>query len=47
VTLDREDIEAFAQRLVQLIGHQPGRSELGGIGPVDRHLGGGDAWIDP
>jgi hypothetical protein len=45
VTLDREDIEAIAQRLVQLVDHSADRVELVGVEAVARHLGVSGAWV--
>jgi hypothetical protein len=45
VTLDRDDIEAIAQRLVQLVEHQADRSELVGVAQVARHLGVSGGWV--
>lgn len=45
VTLDREDIEAIAQRLVQLVDHSAGRSEFVGVVQVARHLGVSGGWF--
>src|SRR4051794_13025656 len=45
VTLDREDIEAIAQRLVQLVDHAADRSDLVGVEQVARHLGVSGGWV--
>jgi hypothetical protein len=45
VTLDREDIEAIAQRLIQLVDHSGDRSELVGVEQVARHLGVSGGWV--
>jgi excisionase family DNA binding protein len=45
VTLEREDIEAIAQRLVQLVDQSADRSELVGVEQVARHLGVGGGWV--
>src|SRR4051794_39805728 len=45
VTLDREDIEAIAQRLVQLVDHAADRAELVGVEQVARHLGVSGGWV--
>ncbi len=45
MTLDREDIEAIAQRLVQLVDHPADRSELVGVDQVARHLGVSSGWV--
>jgi excisionase family DNA binding protein len=45
VTLDREDIEAIAQRLVQLVDHSADRAELVGVEQVARHLGVSGGWV--
>ena len=45
VTLDREDIEAIAQRLVQLVDRSTDRAELVGVEEVARHLGVSGGWV--
>jgi predicted DNA-binding transcriptional regulator AlpA len=45
VTLDREDIEAIAQRLVELVGHSTDASDLVGVDQVARHLGVSASWV--
>lgn len=45
MTLDRGDIEAIAQRLVQLVDQSADRSELVGVVQVARHLGVSGGWV--
>ena len=45
VTLDREDIEAIAQRLVQLVDHSANHADLVGVEQVARHLGVSGGWV--
>ena len=45
VTLDREDIEAIAQLLVQLVDPSADRADLVGVEQVARHLGVSGGWV--
>jgi hypothetical protein len=45
VTLDRDDIEAIAQRLAELVDPAADRSELVGVAEVARHLGVSGGWV--
>ena len=45
MTLDRDDIEAIAQRLAELVDPAADRSELVGVDEVARHLGVSGGWV--
>jgi hypothetical protein len=45
VTLDRDDIEAIAQRLVELVGQSAHTSDLVGVDQVARHLSVSASWV--